>query len=271
MADMGRSKKTCTESVPLVNQCLQIVDRPLPELVSRQIKGQRQHMRRLCSCLQTAILIIELFTEGLFYPFGQSTVFFSVFLFSKNNGCPPHQFHGVCIIGRGSQIIRRFTEPASRSGIERQPVSILISGIPDHSVFCPVFYITHPALHHRIGFLQKPSVPGILIYCVRTHDSRIPPSTGRMIGIRISHIPVLVCQNIGNNVWNPAIRKLCRLQIPQPFPKERRRLHEVRGCSREYLDIPCPAHPFVPLRAVCGNIHKIALHAPAYIFFQPVY
>jgi hypothetical protein len=60
------------------------------------------------------------------------------------------------------------------------------------------------------------------------------------------------------------------IKVAQPLGEEAAHLPIKRSRSNEYLRIACPSLALVTLRAVGGNVDKVALLAPLYIALKLV-
>ena len=61
-----------------------------------------------------------------------------------------------------------------------------------------------------------------------------------------------------------------RRHIPHPFAKEKRGVSEIGSRPGEYLGVPRPSQPLVPLGAVGGDIEEVVPHAPGNIALELV-
>jgi hypothetical protein len=66
---------------------------------------------------------------------------------------------------------------------------------------------------------------------------------------------------------NKPVIHLVYLEVLQPLHEESGAVHEKTGCGSIYLNIPCPAH-LLPLRAVAGDLEKVAFLRPEDIVMQ---
>jgi len=75
-------------------------------------------------------------------------------------------------------------------------------------------------------------------------------------------IPFVSGNDIRNNMGNTAFLCLVCLHITEPFSVEGIGIFKETCRTAEDLCITGPSKTLISLRAVCGNIHKIALQSP---------
>ena len=69
---------------------------------------------------------------------------------------------------------------------------------------------------------------------------------------------------------NPAVFALIVSQIVEPLFHERANIVIVRRRAAKRIDVARPPQPFVALRAVGGNIHKVSALTPNNVLHKPV-
>ena len=81
-------------------------------------------------------------------------------------------------------------------------------------------------------------------------------------------VSLITGNDIRNNMGNASFCCLICLHITEPFTVEGIGILKEARCTAEYLRIACPSKTLISLRAVCWNIHEIALQSPENVVRQ---
>ena len=127
--------------------------------------------------------------------------------------CLRQKLRGMCIECCCDKILAGSAGIIALSGVERQPVAILVAGAPDAAAPGSPAYIFDPFLHHGKMFTQERLVTVSLIELPRADHRRVRPrgAAAEQRGV--------FCEkaDIRDKVGNCTVPALLRCHIAQPF------------------------------------------------------
>jgi len=234
----------------------------------RKVKIERKDMRRLRLRRHGAVLPEKRLpkTVGDFVP--QRGISFILLVSAQNPADFRKQASGISVIRSTGQIVGRRTEVTAFLCVERNPVPELKLVIPDDAV-CVRTHKINPFFHALKLIGQNLPVTVGQIQRPRNDDRGVGPRGGGVGSL--TEQPVILFfagNNIRPHMGNAAFRRLIGRNIRQPFTEEQIRIGQKSCRAAKDLSVARPAHPFIALRTIGGNIHKVILHTPHNIMLQ---
>ena len=237
------------------------------------MKIQRQHIAGLELPGQLPVFVHQQALVGIRHPAAQLPVFGGLLLLSQQLTDAAEHGGGIAQACRGRPLGALLPLGHFRH-IRGHPVAEMEHGrsMPDVSLLAkakelgPEFAGLDIPLHGIISFFQHMDVAGGHIHRPGNQNAGIVPEIHRHIGHGGGEPVALGRDGIGN-ASGP---ELLGTQIPQPFPEEPGHIEIKHGSGGENGDVPRPAHPFVPLGTVRGNLHEVRPGAPPDVFIQSV-
>ena len=226
---------------------------------------QGQNQRGLCLADKAACRGDILGAEGLYKPLAPlppavllGGVAQHVGRVSQNLQTPRKADIGYkVIIGRALALITQ----AGALGVQPQPVTVLVPGLPKAVFAALALDKLDPVLHAVVAALQNPLVAVGAVERPRQYRDNIPPERRAVL---------LVAHNIRHNLRHTHIGAQLAGQIAQPLGHKRHNVL-VEGRRRaERGHIAGPAQTLTALGAVGGNIEEVVPLAPLNILLQPV-
>ena len=214
------------------------------------------------------VLPEKLLLEGLFNLLIESFIIGGVLFSSEDFRDFPGQLRGIGKERRTGQVVWRRSKIASLLGVQGNPVAELNLVIPD-IILGISLHEAHPGFHRVIIFRQHILVPKVQVQIPGHNGNHVSPGRRRMRAFLYQPVfRALACQKIRHHMGDSTLFRLIQHRVFQPFPVKGKRIHQIVRRPAENLRVSRPAKALIPLRAVCGHIHEIALHAPENIMVK---
>ena len=248
--NIGGTGEACADAVIVIlHQFCQVGGSGLFVRPIQHTKIQRQHIAGLKLLGEFSVFVHQQALVSIRHPAAQLPIFGGLLLLAQQLTDAAEHGRGIAQACRGRPLGTGLPLGHFRH-IRRHPVAEMEHrrGVPDVSLLskakeiCPEFAGLYIPLHGIIGFFQNMNVSA----------GRKPVALGR------------------DSIGNAAGLELLRTQIPEPFSQEPGHIEIEDRSGSKHGDVPRPAHPFIPLGAVRGNLHEIGAGTPPDVFIQPV-